>query len=111
MTDIFKALSEESRLRILALLFQDELCVCEIEAILNLSQSNASRHLSSLRSCGILESYKKAQWTYYRINNQFAKENPELLVYLQRNVKTMPTYPEDVVAMQDCKCKDLCCDK
>lgn len=82
MIPIFKALSEESRLRILSLLLQGEMCVCEIEASLNMTQSNASRHLTVLRQSGILLSYKKAQWTYYRINEQFMEQNKELYDYL-----------------------------
>ncbi len=60
MVDIFKALAEENRLRILSLLMVDEMCVCEIEDCLNMNQSNVSRHLTALRRCGILEAYKKA---------------------------------------------------
>lgn len=55
MVDIFKALSEDSRLRILSLLLEDELCVCEIEACLRMTQSNASRHLTALRSAEFLK--------------------------------------------------------
>ncbi|WMJ85239.1 ArsR/SmtB family transcription factor [Oscillospiraceae bacterium LTW-04] len=107
-TKIFKALSEEIRLRILALLFNDEACVCEIEAVLNLSQSNASRHLSCLKNSGILKSYKKAQWTYYKINGEFSENNLELMHYLQRKVKETPTYQQDLNMMKNCKCESMC---
>ena len=108
MTKIFRALSEESRLRILALLFEDEVCVCQIEAVLNLSQSNASRHLSCLKNSGILKSYKKAQWTFYKINTEFAENNSELMGYLQRRVKEMPMYQQDLSMMKNCRWQDIC---
>jgi len=63
-----KALADETRLRILCLLWEaEDLCSCEIEKILDLKQSNASRHLYRLRNAGLLDSYKRAQWTHYRI--------------------------------------------
>ena len=108
VTKIFKALSEESRLRILSLLFIDEVCVCQIEAVLNLSQSNASRHLSCLKNSGILMSYKKAQWTYYKIDAEFAENNSDLMVYLQKKVKEMPMYQRDLNMMKSCRCEDIC---
>lgn len=61
LKDNFKALSEETRLRIVSILLENNLCVCEIETCLKISQSNASLHLAILKNYGILESYKKAQ--------------------------------------------------
>ncbi len=49
IVNMFKALSDENRLRIMSLLIREELCVCEIEVILELSQSNVSRHLNKLK--------------------------------------------------------------
>jgi ArsR family transcriptional regulator len=112
MMDIFKALSEESRLRILSLLLEGELCVCEIEACLKMTQSNASRHLTALKKCGILESYKIAQWTYYRMSNSFIQENKELWEYLKRRLGELPSYLSDCEEYQKCKAQGLCsCNK
>ncbi len=64
----FKALSEEVRLRILAMLDRNgELCVCEVEEALDLSQSAASRHLRTLARAGLVDSRREGQWVYYRI--------------------------------------------
>jgi ArsR family transcriptional regulator len=108
MVDIFRALAEESRLRILALLIQDELCVCEIEECLNMTQSNVSRHLTVLRKCGILESYKKAQWAYFKVSDKFKCEHQNLWLYLIHNLKESPDYQIDFVKCQICKDQDLC---
>lgn len=62
-----KALSDENRIRILNLLNNGEFCVCEIEYILEMTQSNVSRHLNRLSSAKIIESYKKAQFVYYKL--------------------------------------------
>ncbi len=108
MVDIFKALSEISRLRILSLLLEDELCVCEIEACLRMTQSNASRHLTALKKSGILESYKNAQWMYYRINDDFIRENGGLWEYLNNRLKALPSYLSDYEEYQKCKAQGLC---
>ncbi len=108
MVDIFKALAEESRLRILALLTQDEMCVCEIEECLNMTQSNVSRHLTSLKQCGILDSYKKAQWAYYKVSEKFKEEHQNLWLYLEQKLKELPDYQMDIEECQNCKRKDLC---
>ncbi len=65
IVNMFKALSDENRLRIMSLLIREELCVCEIEVILELSQSNVSRHLNKLKSDKMIDFHKKAQWVHY----------------------------------------------
>lgn len=92
---LFKALSEESRLRILAILMERDMCVCEIEVCLNMTQSNASRHLTALKNSGILDCYKQAQWTYYKISEKFKTDDHELWSYLQRILPKIPTYQKD----------------
>lgn len=108
MVEIFKALSEGSRLRILALLIEEELCVCEIENSLNMTQSNASRHLTILRQSGILDCNKKAQWAYYRVNEDFKVKNKGLWEYLVVELKKIPTYQQDYEQLIRCKEEDVC---
>ena len=64
---ILKALGDETRLRILKLLLKRELCVCELEAALNLSQSKVSRHLTVLRSVGLVQDRREGQWIFYSL--------------------------------------------
>jgi ArsR family transcriptional regulator len=74
---VIKALADETRLRIAALVYTGgDLCSCEIETILALEQSNASRHLRRLREAGVLESYKRAQWVHYRPNGSTRSKYP-----------------------------------
>ena len=68
---IFKALSDETRLRIITLLLGgEELCVCDIMAALDLPQSTVSRHLSYLRNTGLVDDRRQGIWMYYRINKE-----------------------------------------
>ena len=68
---LLKALGDDTRLRIFALLTKAELCVCEIEDILDLSQSLVSNNLAVLRRAGLVESRRDAEdarWIFYRAN-------------------------------------------
>lgn len=64
---LFKALSDETRIRIVALLTHGELCVCDIIQVLDLPQSTVSRHLAILRQAGLVEDRRKGVWIYYRL--------------------------------------------
>jgi ArsR family transcriptional regulator len=66
----FKALSDESRLRVLNLLLERECCVCEVMQALELSQSRTSRILSALRDAGILRARKDGRWSLYSIDRE-----------------------------------------
>lgn len=108
VVDIFKALAEGNRLRILSLLMEGEMCVCEIEQCLDMNQSNVSRHLTALKRCGILEAYKKAQWVYYKIDNSFIETKPDLFAYLTKELKQLHSYKSDCERVCKCKLQDLC---
>ena len=108
MTDIFKALSDETRLRMLSLIMDGEMCVCEIEHCLGLTQSNASRHLTALKKAGFLSSSKHAQWAYYKLDEGFCNENPLLVRYLREKLTSLPSYASDTRQRELCKEADLC---
>lgn len=71
-SEIYKALSEPNRIRIVKMLQKKSLCVCEITEILQLAASTVSKHLSILKSAGIIIDEKDNKWINYRIN-----PNPE----------------------------------
>lgn len=68
VVEIVKALGDMTRLRILNLLNKETLCVCDLEEVLKISQSNASRHLTKLRQAGLITGEKQAQWVYYQVD-------------------------------------------
>lgn len=108
MLELFKALADETRLRILSQILKNEMCVCEIEAALGLTQSNASRHLTALKRAGILDSYRSAQWTHYKISDKFIEENRQLYDYLLTEIAKLPCYKTDCEGYRQCRLKDLC---
>ncbi len=68
LTTIFKALSEETRLRIVKLLEKGELCVCDIVAALDMAQPKVSFHLGALKEAGLIADRKQGKWIHYRLN-------------------------------------------
>ena len=73
LSRLYKALGDETRLRIVALLSHGELCVCHIEAALELPQPTASRQLSVLRNAGVVDSRREGTWIYYRLATGLAE--------------------------------------
>jgi DNA-binding transcriptional ArsR family regulator len=67
-----KALSDENRLRVVCALGDRELCVCQITAMLRLSPSTVSKHMSVLHQAGLVEGRKKGRWMYYRVARKMA---------------------------------------
>ncbi len=65
----FKALADETRIKIIKLLEQGELCVCDIVAALDLQQSKVSFHLGVLKEAGLIQDRKEGKWTHYRIHD------------------------------------------
>ena len=81
---VFKALSDETRLRILKLLEQGELCVCDIVAALDTIQPSVSFHLSTLKEAGLIKDRKQGKWVHYRIDDSDIFRRFLLLSTLER---------------------------
>ncbi|MGP0174593.1 metalloregulator ArsR/SmtB family transcription factor [Pseudomonas sp. NCHU5208] len=80
-SELFKCLADETRTRIALLVaLEQELCVCELTAALDLTQPKISRHLAQLRACGLLQDRRNGQWVYYRLHPQLPEWVRELLV-------------------------------
>ena len=75
LTNITKALADENRIRILALLEDGELCVCQIAELLQLAVSTISQHLLMLKQGSLVESRKEGRWIYYRLPDKSAPKN------------------------------------
>lgn len=81
---IFKALSEETRLRIIKLLERGELCVCDIVAALDMVQPKVSFHLAALKEAGFIKDRKQGRWTHYRLEDSDFFRRYLLLSVLER---------------------------
>ena len=110
LIEIFKALGDENRIRIFNLLIRGELCVCEIETVLDITQSNASRHLNKLKTSGIITSEKKSQWVYYRINNKFIEENNLLYEFIKNKMVEKIQLKRDIERLKKFKEGNFTCE-
>lgn len=107
--NVLKALSDETRLRIINLLYVRELCVCDIMETLKISQTKASRHLSYLKNAGLVEDRKHAQWVYYSLekDNNFTFVNS--LVF--EKLRDMEQFKEDLKSLEEWGMrKDIICE-
>ena len=75
-----KALSDETRLRILNLLLERECCVCEVMQVLGISQTRASRNLGILQDAGFLKARREGLWVLYSVGKEELKQYPTALV-------------------------------
>ncbi|WEK53670.1 MAG: metalloregulator ArsR/SmtB family transcription factor [Candidatus Cohnella colombiensis] len=81
MAELLKLLGDRTRLAILGLLQERELCVGDIVDILGTSQPNASQHLRKLKSAGLVNESKRGQWVFYSLN---LDEFPDLRIFLSQ---------------------------
>jgi len=89
--DFFKCLSDPTRLNILKIILERQnVCVCEITEILQLSQPKISRHLALLRNLSILLDERKGQWVYYRLNPDLPEWVNSILHVLNDEVLNKP---------------------
>jgi len=86
---MIKALSDETRLRVMKLLEERELCVCELMQVLDMSQPRISRHLSVLRNAGLVDDRREGKWVYYSLRDVTATDEGKYLL------KTMASLAND----------------
>ncbi len=106
---ISKALADQSRLRVVAVLMQhDELCVCQLTELLGLSTATVSRHMSILRGADLVQSRKKGRWVYYRLSGTFPGS---LRGWLEESLLHSPEVAADRAALEhilSCDPEELC---
>lgn len=96
-SDFYHLLSDETRLRCLMLLIaEQELCVCELNMTLECSQPKISRHLSMLRSSGVVSDERRGQWIYYRIHSALPEWMHKLLTMSAQSLQEIEPYQSDL---------------
>lgn len=96
LSRLFKALGDETRVRIVALLSHGELCVCHLEEALGLQQSTTSRQLAVLRAAGVVEPRRERSWVYYRLAPQNDELSKRVLREVTRGFAAKETLRRDV---------------
>jgi ArsR family transcriptional regulator len=109
ITLIFQSLDDATRLRILALLLEkDELCVCDLVAVLQLPQSTVSRQLSLLKNAGWLKDRREGVWIHYSINRSLASIQQFLIPVLRNFLTTTETAGKDLERLRGLH-EESCC--
>ena len=108
---LFKALADETRLRILNLLCRRELCVCQIVEVLGIGQSKASRHLAHLRHAGLVTDRREGLWMYYSLSDPSVELQRQVIEWLKQAEDEVPMGAADLEALGNLgECGDLCPD-
>ena len=106
----FKALSDETKLRVLNILLERECCVCEVMQALDISQSKASRHLSALYDAGFLKLRKDGLWSLYSIDGEGVPEYiPDLVGAVKKAMKNNNVVAQDLERLQKAKRMGMTC--
>lgn len=100
LINYFKLLSDETRLRIMVLLYHNEFCVCQLTGITEISQPNVSKHLARLRDMGLVKDERKDQYTFYSLNLQ-DKLFEKILKEIVDNIKEYPILRLDIEKSKD----------
>ncbi len=104
--ELFKVLSDETRLKLVVLLHKRELCVCQIEAALNISQTKASRHLAILRRAGLLKSRRDGLWIYYILGEPRNKVEASLFQSLSESLCIDLSSMENLAKKETCRAQN-----
>lgn len=97
---LFKALSDPTRLRCLSLLAQqDELCVCELTHALALPQPKISHHLAALRKIQLVNDRKEGLWIYYHINPEIPQWMIDVINSTAKGIKSEQPFYSDAIAL------------
>ena len=112
---VFKALADPTRVRIVGLLGGGETCVCHIHESLRLPQSLVSRHLAYLRRAGLVEARKQGLWVHYRLAGG-DDVRPALLEAIYQCLGQLPAVGKDVKRLRgrapatEARAPEACCD-
>jgi ArsR family transcriptional regulator len=116
LMNLFKVLSDETRMRILVLLYHKKLCVCQIQGIMGEGQPKISKHLGKLRDMGFVKDERQEQFIYYYIDkdNDLLKDilkkvilDVENYATLQMDLKNLEKGDDYLEAFKNkCKCNN-----
>jgi ArsR family transcriptional regulator len=108
-TALFKALAHDTRLRILNLLLDGEVCVCRIMEILELPQSTASRHLGILKNAGLLDDRREGIWVHYSLAREQRPLALQILAALQDHLPLLDICRSDRQRLQQPRSPNKLC--
>lgn len=100
LTNIFKILADETRIRILVLLYHKKMCVCQMQGVMKESQPKISKHLAKLRNMGFVKDEREEKFIFYYLD----KDNKILVSMLENilsNIDDYPTLKDDLIRIRN----------
>ncbi|WP_105614569.1 ArsR/SmtB family transcription factor [Vallitalea okinawensis] len=110
IVEVLKGIGDETRIRILNIIRLGKLCVCDIENVLEIKQSNASKHLTRLKLLKIIEVEKKGQWSYYKINYQTLELYPFIKELIDHELDKIDQCVSDINRLKKYKESGVICE-
>jgi ArsR family transcriptional regulator, arsenate/arsenite/antimonite-responsive transcriptional repressor len=108
LAQIYKALSEEIRLRIVMLLMQGELCVCDLMDIFGEPQSKISRHLAYLKHSGLIRGWRVGVWMHYDLKESLDEPWRNQLNFMKDKLSDLPEFRQDRGILTELKKQKNC---
>lgn len=100
LSELLKLLSNEYRLRIINLMLQRPICLCEVEIILNIPQTTCTKQAKKLLDFHFITSKKVSIWTEYSLNTNFLDDNPWIIETLKKETYSNPVFIKDLNRFQ-----------
>lgn len=100
---MFRLLADETRVRILMLLTQRELCVCQIMGVLGVSQPLVSRNLALLSNAGVLAERREGKLVFYSVKREQAPAMAKTLALLRKELRNDRIFSADLSSLADCR--------
>jgi len=106
-----RALADPTRWRIVHLVFDRALCVCELADVLKLPQSTLSSHLRVIQDAGMLDCERRVKWLFYRVKPEFQPLLRALFVHFETTTETVPALARDALKAETriTRREDDCC--
>lgn len=104
MDTLFRALADSTRLRLLNLIADREICVCYFVEILRISQPKISRHLAYLRRAGLIEARREGKWMHYRLATPQDRAAAGILRETLKHVQQQPEMRKDSSRLSSACC-------
>lgn len=109
LVKVFKALGDRNRLRILKMLQQKKMCVCELSAALGITRPSVSRHLGLLRDAGLVQDERSGQWIDYSLCKDTINEYaPVIQSHLKEWINDDPKIRADIKKIKNLDREVLC---
>jgi len=112
ISQLFKALTDETRLRIVRLLSEGELCVCDLTHALKMPQSTVSRHLAHLKNSGLVTDRRCKTWAYYRLSVDASPFARDILDSLTKHLSGHTQALKDIAELREYRsCSERNCEQ